>query len=283
MREAPHRQLFFRQNRRGALLSLFCCVALNPAHPMLAADTSPQGELRAAKIVATAVLSSTQTAKPGCEDLEKVARIYDGIIKRNPRSSDARMDYADFLWASSRRDEALAQWQAAEKIDPDNAALADSLGAAHLALGDAVRATAFLDRASKLEPANARYHFKLGNAIYLFRHELIGVIAPSEPAVLDRALEHLRKAAELEPQNAQYAAGYAETFYGIPQPDWSAALVAWRHVLEVSEDKDFAYVQLARVNLKLGHKKEARELVSKIQGKEFSPVKQRLLKQIGPE
>ena len=283
MREASQRQLFLRQHASRPLLSLLCFIALSPINLLIGADTNLQGELRAAKIVAAAVINATQTAQRGNAEVEKVARIYEEIIRHNPSSSKARMDYAEFLWASSKRDEALAELEAAEKIDPDNPELADTLGAALLALGDAARATAFLDRASTLDPSNARYHFKLGNAIYLFRHQLTGVIAASEPAVLDRALAHLRKAAELEPQNTQYAAGYAETFYGVPQPDWDAALQAWRHVLEISPDKDFAYVQLARVNLKLGRKKEARQLVLKIQGAEFGPSKERLLRQIRSE
>jgi len=64
------------------------------------------------------------------------------------------------------------------------------------------------------------------------------------------------------------------------QQDWNAALKAWTHYLEVTDQKDFAYSNLARVNLKLGHKKEAAEALSMIKSEKFASLKQHLQEEI---
>ena len=74
----------------------------------------------------------------------------------------------------------------------------------------------------------------------------------------------------------EYARGYAETFYGVPDPDWSEAEAAWKHVLSLSPQADFANLQLARVSLKLGHKEEARRFLDQIHDTRHDGLKQKL-------
>lgn len=278
MRGVSHRQLFLR---RIAPVLVVCLAALN-LRATAAQGADLAGELRAAKIITTAVLGENGSGAHEAA-LKKVAVVYDDIIRRNPRSAEARNDYAEFLWTTAQHEQAVTQWEKAQQIAPNDAALCDALGAARLSMGHTRQGVLSLQRAAELEPASAYYHHKLGNAIYLFRKDLIGAIAPDENGVLETALRHLREASKLEPENLRYASGYAETFYGIPNPDWNAALAAWEQVLRISENKDFARAQLARVNLKLGRRDAARELVSKIQDPQFQAAKRRLMRQIDPQ
>ena len=77
----------------------------------------------------------------------------------------------------------------------------------------------------------------------------------------------------------EYARAYAETFYAMLNPDWEEAQIAWQHYLELSTDREFAYLQLTRVSLKRHKKAEALSFLDKISDPLFSGVKEKLRKQ----
>jgi Tfp pilus assembly protein PilF len=65
----------------------------------------------------------------------------------------------------------------------------------------------------------------------------------------------------------------------MPNPDWKEAQVAWQHYLEISTNRDFAYLQLARVSLKQHKKAEALCFLDKISEPLDSRVKEKLRKE----
>gem|GEM_PF-1811761 len=246
-----------------------------PANPL-------EQELQAAFVTENAVLTGiTDDGKsPASQDkLEKVAHIYARIVERNPKNVAALNACAEYLWRIERRQEAMAKWTAAETLEPGNAVVINHLGGCHLALGDAKRATEYFERAAMLDPGNALYQFNAGNTSYLFRHEMTTGTDTAE-AVMLRSLDHFRRAAKIDPFNVEYARAYAETFYMVQPPDWNGALQAWTHYLEITDQKDFAYSNLARVNIKLGHNKDARDNLARIENAKFAPLKEHLLQQM---
>jgi len=150
-------------------------------------------------------------------------------------------------------------------------------------LGEIKQAAACFTRASDSAPANASYHFDLANVVFLFRHDLLDATAPDESKLIQRALSHFAEAARLEPLNVEYAKAYGDIFYYLQPPDWTSALAAWNHYLEITPHKDFAYINLARVHLSLGQKAEARADLSQVKGPEFDPLKTRLNQRIDAE
>jgi predicted negative regulator of RcsB-dependent stress response len=66
----------------------------------------------------------------------------------------------------------------------------------------------------------------------------------------------------------------------MPNPDWEEAQVAWQHYLELSTDRNFAYLQLARVSLKRHKKAEALSFLDKVSDFSYSEVKKKLRKQV---
>src|SRR5947207_3368383 len=94
-----------------------------------------------------------------------------------------------------------------------------------------------------------------------------------------RELSQFREASRLAPTDLEYARAYAETFYGMPNPDWKEAQVAWQHYLKLSTNRNFAYLQLARVSLKRHNKAEALSFLNKISDSLYSEVKEKLRKQ----
>jgi cytochrome c-type biogenesis protein CcmH/NrfG len=97
--------------------------------------------------------------------------------------------------------------------------------------------------------------------------------------LLQRALFEFREASRLAPMNLEYARAYAETFYGMPNPDWEEAEIAWQHYLELSTDRNFAYLQLARVSLHRHNNAEALSFLDKVSDSAYSEVKEKLRKQ----
>lgn len=282
--ELLHRQLMLRFLLFAALLFVAASNQAGEAEggssPTRAAlgtkggdDAQLRGELQAARLA-----EATAGAEP-----EKIERLYAGIVARHPQSAEAHTAYGEYLWTLDRNAAALAQWLAAEKLDPEHAATLFHLGEAHYAMGDMTLAGKYFTRAVVRDPENAAYHFHLGNVLFTFRDANRQPVDPDTEPVKKRGLEHLRLASELQPFNRDFARGYAETFWGMRDPDWTAALAAWQRYLPLAENKDFARSQLVRVHIKLGHRAEAARLLDAIQSPEFQQLKKRLRAQMEAE
>lgn len=275
MHSTHQRQLF--SFRKPGLLWLATLVI---SHAIAASEVD--NELQAAQLFESTLLSRINPGAPSESeraDLDKIDSIYLQIINKNPGNVDARNVYAEYLWRIKRPAEAMAQWEAAQKVDPKNALVAYHLGGCHLALGDAKTAANYFSQAAMLEPRNAFYHFTKGNTFFLFRDEA----GDSRESAITTAFAELKQATELEPFNIEYAKAYAETFYGVPSPDWNEALKAWGRFLEISGDTDLANSHLARVNLNLGRKKEARACLEAVKDPKFDHLKRRLSERIDKE
>jgi tetratricopeptide (TPR) repeat protein len=291
MREPRRRQLFFTRWIPSAPLGgvAFLAAGLLLVSAAHSADESAnrvkaQQELAAVQLFEIAVLNQISADKKEKEaaanDHEKVVRAYEELIQRYPNHAPARNAYAQFLWLIGRREPAFAQWTRAYQIDPSDAATASALGGYYLAAGEVPQALDFFQKAVALEPRNPLFHYQLGNAAFLFRHELEKSGDPKTPAALEFALEHLRVASELAPFNEDLARGYAETFYALPNPAWEQALAAWERYLELTTNKQFAYSHIARVQIKLGRLEQARETMMKFEGPGAEKTRQIIQKQL---
>ena len=184
-----------------------------------------------------------------------------------------------FFGRANRHDEALEQWLAGENLDPKSAVIAFRLGDAYLTFGDVKKAVA-ISCALRSSRQKMRGIISISVTRFTFSSPLIDVKMPSDDAVALRAMEEFHSAAKLEPFNIEFAKAYADAFYTVRAPDWPLAQQAWKHFLEISPDKDFAYTNLARVSLKMGHTSEARDFLQRITRKDFERVKDRLTEQL---
>jgi len=242
------------------------------------APSQEQADLQAAGLVEAATLSQVQAGGDARQAMERLDQLFADLEAKYPHSAAVRDAHGDYLWSAERKQEAFTQWQEAEKLDGNNADICLHLGSCWLENGDTQRATGYFERAAALAPRDALLHFHLGNDLYLFRHQLA---TPREPetAVVDRALGELRTAAELEPLNAEYARGYADTFYSIPVAKWPDALKAWQHFYEISEDKNLASINLARVSLQMKDRAAARMYLDQVTRPDFQGLKRKLMAQ----
>lgn len=268
-----------RQLRETFFTALFALIPLfGLAAPANTAEQAVR-ELQAAKLME----ATLRTHPLGADERQKLEQIYADLSAKFPSDTNIRNAHAEILWEGGKHERAETIWKEAEKQEPGNAAILHNLGNAALAGGETRQAAEYLAKACTAQPANAGYHFELANLLFLFRKELIAPPHASIEAVVDQALKHYAEACRLAPRDIDFARGYAETFYGVPKPDWNAALAAWQHLFEISPQKEFALANLATVHLKLGKKDEARACVAKMQDPAFAARKARLLERIEKE
>jgi len=232
-------------------------------------------EIKAAHKAAEALANPKVTAK----DRLRVEQIYYQLVRDHPQSVPAQNALAAFLWKNGQADVAVEHWQTAQRLEPKNGEAANSLGGAYLRIGRVSEAAEQFLLAVRSENNNPDYHFDLGNVEFIFRSDLTAAWKIDSTELLQRALFQFREASRLAPTDLEYARAYAETFYGMPNPDWNEARVAWQRYLELSTNRNFAYLQLARVSLKRHNKAEALSFLDKISDPSYSEVKEKLRKQ----
>ena len=233
-------------------------------------------EIKAAHKAAEALANPNVTAK----ERLRVEQIYYQLVRGNPQSVPAHNALAAFLWKNGKAEAAVLHWRTAQLLEPENGEAASSLGGAYLRMGRVRQAAEQFLLAVRSERDNPDYHFDLANVEFVLRGDLTAAWKIDSAELLRRALFQFREASRLAPMDLEYARAYAETFYGMPNPDWKEAQVAWQHYLELSTNRNFAYLQLARVSLKRHKKAEALSFLDKISDFSYSEVKEKLRKQV---
>ena len=232
-------------------------------------------------IFIAALASATAQAEDRAFDVSvrRAQVAHEQILQEHPASASAHCAYAEFLSENGNLRAAIVHWRQAQRLDPGNAATANSLGGAYLRAGHAAESAGQFSRAVELASANAAYHFNLANVEFMLRHDLKVAWKVDMQGLLRHALAEFRTASQLSPNDVEYARAYAETFYGMPDPDWEEAEAAWKHVLALSARGDFAYLQLARVSLKRGDASEARRCLAKLTDTRTAALKRKLLEE----
>lgn len=261
----------------GAVWLSFQATAWSGERP--AATPAPYlGDLRAARLMEATL--SGQNLGADAAEWQKLETVYADLDAKYPGTEEILNDWAQFRWDLGDWEVAVKKWRAVIGKNPRNDYALSSLGDASLRKGQIRDGATYYLRASESAPTNAAYHFALGNILFLFRKDLTDAEAPDEHAVAQRAIKQFSEAVRLEPLNGEYAKAAADIYYGIQPPEWEAALAAWNHFLEISPQKDFAYVNLARIHLKMGHKAEARACLAQIHSPDFERLKARLTEKI---
>jgi tetratricopeptide (TPR) repeat protein len=232
-------------------------------------------DIKAADKAAEALANPKVTAK----ERLRVEQMYYQLVRDNPQSVPAQNALAAFLWENGGAEAAIEHWRTAQRLEPENAEAANSLGGVYLRMGRVREAAEEFLLAVNSESNNPDYHFNLGNVEFVLRQDLTAAWKIDSAELLQRALFQFREASRLAPMSVEYARAYAETFYGMPNPDWKEAQVAWQHFFELSPNRNFAYLQLARVSLKQHKKAEALSFLDKISDSRYSELKEKLRKQ----
>jgi tetratricopeptide (TPR) repeat protein len=262
--------------KRGAAALFILLFTSVLAHTQsIGASVKTWMEIKAARKAAVALANPSVTAK----ERLRVEQIYYQLVRDNPQSVPAQNALAAFLSKNGKPEAAIEHWRTAQRLEPNKGEAASSLGGAYLRMGRVREAAEQFLLAVRSESDNPDYHFDLGNVEFVFRRDLTAAWKIDSAELLQRALFQFREASRLAPTDLENARAYAETFYGMPNPDWKEAQIAWQHYLELSTDRNFAYLQLARVSLKRRKKAEALSFLDKVSDSSYSQVKEKLRKQ----
>jgi tetratricopeptide (TPR) repeat protein len=127
--------------------------------------------------------------------------VYQSALNVAPRNVTARSFYANALWNSGRREEALQQFRQATELSPDSSFVYESYGAALAEIGRNQEAAAQYARALRLAPGESSYRAQL-----LYR---VATIEANENEI-QQGLAHLREALQIDPRNAAYRSMFAQ-------------------------------------------------------------------------
>ena len=208
--------------------------------------------------------------------LEGVRQQYDQFLQRHPGHVNARLAFGSFLNDTGDPAGAMAQWEAARKLAPDNPAAWNNLANLYGQSGPVTNAFAYYAKAIELNPRQSVYYHNLAVAVYLFRADARDYYHLTEHEVFDKALALYRKAIELAPDDFVLYSDYAQCFYGTNPPRWKEGLQAWTDALKIAHDdveRQGVFIHLARINLKLGNFDAARDRLNAVTDATYAAVK----------
>jgi Tfp pilus assembly protein PilF len=192
-----------------------------------------------------------------------------------PDNWDAHYNLGNYYLGQNRPKEALAEYDAALKLEPQAVLALVNAAMAHARLGETARAEEKLNEALKIAPGSAVARYNLGllqaeqgdmtaaekNLKEAFKadpqmanaaYNLCVMTATDRPA---EALEWCRKAAALRPQEAKYA--WTLAFYQRQRGDSTAAVSTLDSLINRVPAYPDAYLLLADIYEQRGNKDEA--------------------------
>ena len=210
--------------------------------------------------------------------LEGVKRDYEDFIARHSDYVRARLAYGSFLHQAGEPEQALAQWEKASQLAPNNPAVWNNL-ADYYEESNVKKALEYYSKAIALDPTQSLYYHNLAVAVYMFRTDAEDYFKLSEQEVFDKALSLYQKAMKLDPDNFILATDYAECYYGIRPYRLEEGLAAWNQCLRIAHDeveREGVYLHLARMHLAMNHFVESQHALDQVTNNNYSVLKNKL-------
>jgi len=210
--------------------------------------------------------------------LDGVKKDYEEFLQHHPDYVRARLAYGSFLHQSGDPEGALAQWEKAGRLAPNNPAVWNNLGD-YYEENNVKKAFEYYSKAITLDPSQPLYYHNLAVCVYMYRTDAEEYWNISEQKVFDTALALYQKAMRLDPDNFILATDYAECFYGIRPPRLEEGLAAWNQCLKIAHDeveREGVCIHLARIQLALNHFDESRRALDAVTNKMYSVLKNKL-------
>ncbi|MCP5525314.1 MAG: tetratricopeptide repeat protein [Verrucomicrobiales bacterium] len=228
------------------------------------------------------------------ERLKTVDAAYAAFIDRHPDHVRARLAHGSFLNETGREAEAVAAWEKAREIAPNNPAAWNNLANHFAHRGPLIKAIEYFSKAIELNPAEPVYRRNLATTVFLFRKDARDFYdLPDDQAVLRKSLELYREARRLEPLDFTLATDLAQVYYFLkPQPPEDAVaagklvdegLRAWDEARTLGGDeltRQGVDIHKVRVCLNAGRLEEARKLLGQISHPALDQLRARQLRRL---
>lgn len=217
-------------------------------------------------------------------EAKTIASMYDVFIGKHPDYVPGLVTYGLFLAKLDMNRAAAAMLLRANKLDPNIALVKNELAKLVAEDGKPVEALPYLTAAIDLEPKEAFYHYHLGRLLLAAKDDFLTAGEFTRPAIEKTMLEAFARAAELAPNNWEYAMQYAKSFYELDVPQWDAALAAWDKLATKATTSSLRQlIKLHRANVlaQAGRAEEARIALADVSDAQFAAEKQRVLDALG--
>lgn len=219
--------------------------------------------------------------------LDRVRKLYLAFIEKYPNHARARAAHGSFLTNLDDQQGALCELKASAKLAPFNAAvqnnIATHLGTIALESGRHARVGELLDayqKAIRLAPRTPLYRHNYAIALSLFQKQAASHLKSSPREVTEEALKQITEALRLDQNNFEIAADLAETHHHFKPLPREQTLAAWKHAATLATTDDqrgWAELQMAIVNIETDHFEEAKRHLEKVNVEIYAKLKQRLL------
>ena len=208
---------------------------------------------------------------------------YESFLAENPNDVYCLILYGKLLRKIDRPEDAQLLYLKANNLDPNIAVIKQQLGNYHAEVGNYEEALGYILMAIDLSPETGLYVYQLGELLHHFRDRFL-TSGMFDGETLDQQMcKAFSESARLDPENIDFQFRYAECFYDLKNPDWTAALKAWNNVSKsVNSEIEVAAVHLhiANIYIKLGEPEKARENIDRVKSPELVATKEQLLKQL---
>ena len=205
--------------------------------------------------------------------LVKVIGRYEDYIEKHPDSARAYNDLGDILYDyAGQFHEAVKKWQKAVEVAPDFAEAHNSLAVHYDHYdGDPIRGIEEVKKAIQLDPDVADYHFNLATFYFAGRFEVQKKYGWDLPKIYEACLREYEEAVTLDPENFDFAADYARTYYFAKyfqvETDYDAAIAAWKYCLGLDigdYQKSYVLLYMAYISEECGRPDQVRKYAEAI-------------------
>lgn len=217
------------------------------------------------------------------ERLEPVLKAYEAFLQQHPKHVEGWLAFGSFMNEVGDHEGAIAHWETARGLDPNNPAAWNNLANVFGHDGPIKKALIFYERAIELDPKEPVYLHNLAIMTFLYRKDVRQAYRITEEEVFDKSLELYRRALRLDPTNFVLSADYAQSYYGIKPLRLEAAMGAWNDTLKLAStdsDREGVYLHMARVQTMAGKFDEALRYLERVRLAEHDEVKARLLRSV---
>jgi tetratricopeptide (TPR) repeat protein len=213
----------------------------------------------------------------------QVVSSYQAYLSDNPEDVEAYILFGKFLVSVGQWEMAIRQFLLADQINPALPVVKQQIGNYLAETGRYMAALPYLINAIDLAPEEGIYSYQLGWLLYEYRNQFIEDGFYDRATLEEEMLDALKNAAERSPETLEFHQTYAEAFYIVENPDWSAALEAWGRLLPRVEDpRERQTIQLHRAKILglLGEQEKALSVVTSVSEPSLLQTKSQILKEL---
>jgi len=197
--------------------------------------------------VATPTLSAADHIDLGLDYLDQgqfdeAIAAFEAAIRLDPDDALAHYNLGRIYYLQDQMEQAAAAFEEAIQIDPEMAEAHTNLGAVYRAQGKTEEAIAACETAIQLDPNDDMAHYNLALAYYDLEQ-------------LDQAVAAYGAALRINPENADAHYNLARAYY--EQGKLDEAVVAWKKAAEIEPDDSMTHNNIGRVYFEQGRFDEA--------------------------